>query len=118
MNDAAKIWGVQVVKWCCGLAARSCYRFLFPAWVANWFSVSFFWAKTGYSSDYIEEVLHKKKEEKTTLAIDLHRPTYIKVNRKYLHPDTLDAYGLPWEWDGVCIWDIFPPPLLLFRTDL
>ncbi|KAK5059914.1 hypothetical protein LTR84_009797 [Exophiala bonariae] len=56
--------------------------------------------KAGYSPDYIEEVLHKKKEEKTTLAIDLHRPTYIKVNRKYLHPDTLDAYGLPWEWDG------------------
>lgn len=78
----------------------------------------FLLGKTGYSSDYIEEVLHKKKEEKTTLAIDLHRPTYIKVNRKYLHPDTLDAYGLPWEWDGVCIWDIFPPPLLLFRTDL
>ncbi|KEF53959.1 uncharacterized protein A1O9_09754 [Exophiala aquamarina CBS 119918] len=56
--------------------------------------------KAGYSPDYIEEVLHKKKEEKATLAIDLHRPTYIKVNRKYLHPDTLDAYGLPWEWDG------------------
>ncbi|KIW99938.1 uncharacterized protein Z518_10866 [Rhinocladiella mackenziei CBS 650.93] len=56
--------------------------------------------KAGYSAEYIEEVLHKKKEEQATLAIDLHRPTYIKVNRKYLHPDTLDAYGLPWEWDG------------------
>lgn len=56
----------------------------------------------GYSSEYIEEVLHKKKAERETLAIDLHRPTYIKVNRKYLHPDTLDHYGLPWEWDSVC----------------
>ncbi|EXJ94102.1 hypothetical protein A1O1_02495 [Capronia coronata CBS 617.96] len=56
--------------------------------------------KAGYSSEYIEEVLHKKKSEQASLAIDLHRPTYIKVNRKYLHPDTLDAYGLPWEWDG------------------
>ena len=58
---------------------------------------------TGYSPEYIEEVLHKKKAERAnaTLAIDLHRPTFIKVNRKYLHPDTLDHYGLPWEWDAV-----------------
>jgi hypothetical protein len=27
------------------------------------------------------------------------RPTYIKVNKKYLLPETLDAYNLPWEWD-------------------
>jgi len=75
----------------------------FLARVANWIDSSFCSGATGYSPEYIEEVLHKKKEEKTTLAIDLHRPTYIKVNRKYLHPDTLDAYGLPWEWDGVRI---------------
>ncbi|KAL2416818.1 hypothetical protein ABEF95_005688 [Exophiala dermatitidis] len=56
--------------------------------------------KAGYSIEYIEEVLHKKKAEQATLAIDLQRPTYIKVNRKYLHPDTLDAYNLPWEWDA------------------
>ncbi|KIW63833.1 hypothetical protein PV04_08805 [Phialophora macrospora] len=54
----------------------------------------------GYSPEYIDEVLHKKKAERATLAIDLHRPTFIKVNRKYLHPDTLDHYGLPWEWDS------------------
>ncbi|KAL8776140.1 MAG: hypothetical protein Q9213_008380 [Squamulea squamosa] len=29
----------------------------------------------------------------------LDRPTYIKVHRKHLSPDTLDAYDLPWEWD-------------------
>lgn len=27
------------------------------------------------------------------------RPTYIKVHRKYLSPDTLDHFALPWEWD-------------------
>lgn len=55
----------------------------------------------GYSPEYIDEILHKKKKERETLAIDLHRPTFIKVHRKYLHPDTLDYYGLPWEWDSV-----------------
>lgn len=56
----------------------------------------------GYSPEYVEEILHKKKQERASsaLAIDLHRPTFIKVNRKYLHPDTLDYYGLPWEWDS------------------
>ena len=34
-------------------------------------------------------------------AIDLSRPTFIKVHRKYLSPDTLDKYYLPWEWDKV-----------------
>ena len=33
--------------------------------------------------------------------IDLARPTYFKVHREYLSPDTLDAYGLPWTWDQV-----------------
>ena len=63
-----------------------------------------FGKQTGYSPEYIDEVLHKKKAERQSqvLAIDLQRPTFIKVNRKYLHPDTLDHYGLPWEWDAVC----------------
>lgn len=34
-----------------------------------------------------------------TKVVDLNKPTYIKVHRKYLSPDTLDAYDLPWEWD-------------------
>ena len=33
-----------------------------------------------------------------TKTIDLKRPTYIEVHRKYLSPETLDAYELPWEW--------------------
>lgn len=36
-----------------------------------------------------------------TKVVDLNKPTYIKVHRKYLSPDTLDAYDLPWEWDDV-----------------
>jgi hypothetical protein len=45
----------------------------------------------------------RSKQEPTTRdrEIDLSRPTYIKVNRKYLLPDTLDHYKLPWEWDKV-----------------
>lgn len=30
--------------------------------------------------------------------VDLQRPPYIKVHRKHLSPDTLNAYDLPWEW--------------------
>ena len=30
--------------------------------------------------------------------LDLTRPTYIKVHRKYMSPETLDEYKLPWEW--------------------
>ncbi|KAL8953059.1 MAG: hypothetical protein Q9222_001052 [Ikaeria aurantiellina] len=32
-------------------------------------------------------------------VVNLNRPTYIKVHRKHLSPETLDAYDLPWEWD-------------------
>ncbi|KAL8791930.1 MAG: hypothetical protein Q9195_005506 [Heterodermia aff. obscurata] len=28
-----------------------------------------------------------------------NRPTYIRVHRKYMCPETLDTYELPWEWD-------------------
>ncbi|KAL8992219.1 MAG: hypothetical protein Q9169_007271 [Polycauliona sp. 2 TL-2023] len=33
--------------------------------------------------------------------IEPSRPTYLKVHRKHLEPDTLDAYDLPWEWDYI-----------------
>lgn len=74
---------------------------------------------SGYSLEHIEEVLHRKREKnkERDWAIDVSRPTYIKVRRKYLHPDTLDAYHLPWEWDSVSL-----PILLPFKpvklTDL
>ena len=43
-----------------------------------------------------------------TETVDLARPTYIMVHRKYLSPDTLDAYELPWEWK-----EVSPTPYLV-----
>ncbi|KAL8755998.1 MAG: hypothetical protein Q9199_003232 [Rusavskia elegans] len=34
-----------------------------------------------------------------TNVVNLSKPTYLKVHRKHLSPDTLDASDLPWEWD-------------------
>jgi hypothetical protein len=59
----------------------------------------------GYSDESIEKILEGKKgkkgEKHEKRIMDLTRPTYIKVNRKYLSPETLDVYNLPWEWDDV-----------------
>ena len=52
----------------------------------------------GYSEHHIEAILTKGKKPKVK---ELSRPTYIKVHRKHLSPETLDAYKLPWEWDDV-----------------
>ena len=64
--------------------------------------------KAGYSEDSIEKTLKGEQEkskggkgDKGRKIMDLTRPTYIKVHRKYLSPDTLDLYDLPWEWDEV-----------------
>lgn len=57
---------------------------------------------TGYSPDYIDDVLDEKKKNRghgSELAIDLDRPTYIRVQIKHLLPETLDHYLLPWEYD-------------------
>ena len=29
----------------------------------------------------------------------VRRPTFLKVNRKFMEPEILDRYNLPWEWD-------------------
>ncbi|KAI9881026.1 MAG: hypothetical protein M1830_008908 [Pleopsidium flavum] len=50
----------------------------------------------GYSEEHIEAILTKGKKPK---AKELSRPTYIKVHRKHLSPETLDVFHLPWEWD-------------------
>ena len=54
----------------------------------------------GYSEAHIESILRekRKKVEDNTLAMDLSRPTWIKVNRKHLVPETLEAYNLPWDF--------------------
>lgn len=64
--------------------------------------------QAGYSEDSIEQMLQNdgKGKEVQKKIVDLRRPTYIKVNRKHLSPDTLDAYSLPWEWDDVSYYAI------------
>ena len=75
------------------------------------------WAN-GYSNEQIERMMKKaeKKDhsghsdhtghkehagESSTKVLALSRPTFIKVHRKYLDPETLDVYQMPWEWDDV-----------------
>ncbi len=64
--------------------------------------------EAGYDEERIEKVLMKGEEGekhgnergKTKIA-DLTRPTYIKVHRKHVSPETLDEFNLPWEWNEV-----------------
>ncbi|CAP97849.1 Pc22g05610 [Penicillium rubens Wisconsin 54-1255] len=48
-----------------------------------------------------EEKEKKEKEEKEKKEKEKEETklTWIKVHRKHLLPDTLIAYGLPWDWD-------------------
>ena len=68
----------------------------------------------GYSKQSVEDILNKaekgKKSKHSNQIMDLSRPTYIKVNKKYLSPDTLDEYDLPWKWDEVSFhpYPLFP----------
>lgn len=60
--------------------------------------------QAGYTEVQAEAILQKKKREnkkkhQNSMAINLSRPTWIKVKRKWLLPETLDHYFLPWEWD-------------------
>ncbi|KAJ6149409.1 hypothetical protein N7471_000608 [Penicillium samsonianum] len=64
----------------------------------------------GYSEAEIDVIINKKKEEKKKEEKNEKKEekeekkeetklTWIKVHRKHLMPDTLIAYGLPWDWD-------------------
>ncbi|KAK5079208.1 hypothetical protein LTR64_002372 [Lithohypha guttulata] len=68
--------------------------------------------RAGYSPDYIEDILDEKKKSSSLarvgsksrrrenqLALEVSRPTYIRVQVRHLSEDTLDYYGLPWEYD-------------------
>ncbi|KAL8858977.1 MAG: hypothetical protein Q9178_004458 [Gyalolechia marmorata] len=48
-------------------------------------------------SEIIDSKQKWKKDE--SMVLNLDRPTYIKAHRKWLDPETLIAYDLPWEWD-------------------
>ena len=70
--------------------------------------------EVGYDEESIQKVLEKAekgggkllhKKEKDKLIMDLRRPTFVKVHRKHISPETLDAFDLPWQWDTVR----FPP---------
>ena len=60
--------------------------------------------QAGYSDESIEKIIQGRGGKGNGKKImDLTRPTYIKVHRKYLSADTLDIYEIPWEWDDVSI---------------
>ena len=65
------------------------------------------WAN-GYSDEQIERMIKKAEKKdsgrggsKSRDELALSRPTYVKVHRKHIDPETLDVYELPWEWDDV-----------------
>ena len=80
--------------------------------------------KAGYDEEEIEKILKGKERAHHgghgghghgghgEMVMDLARPTYIRVQRKHLSPETLDIYNLPWDRDEVS--DI---PLILFISD-
>lgn len=57
----------------------------------------------GYSQSTIESIIKKKKEKErdNRQAIDMARPTFIRVHTKYLSSATLEHFNLPWEYDRV-----------------
>ncbi|KAJ9215209.1 hypothetical protein DTO166G4_3287 [Paecilomyces variotii] len=51
----------------------------------------------GYVEEQIDSlVINKDKESRRK---EENKTTWVKVHRKYLLPETLDAFNLPWEWD-------------------
>lgn len=62
-------------------------------------------AEAGYSPSEIEDIInhkaeHDEKKHVNEMRIARLRPTYIKVHKKYLLPETLDVYRLPWSYDS------------------
>lgn len=43
------------------------------------------------------------EKEETDNRLMKPKPTYIKVHRKHISPDTLDVFRLPWEYDDVSV---------------
>lgn len=66
------------------------------------------WAN-GYSDEQIERMIMKAEKNepghgssrKSRNEIAMPRPTYVKVHRRHIDPETLDLYELPWEWNDV-----------------
>ena len=71
--------------------------------------------QVGYDEESIDKLLEKAEKggkghhkEKDNRIMDLRRPTFVKVHRKHISPETLDEYDLPWQWDTVRLPPSFP----------
>ncbi|KAI9819946.1 MAG: hypothetical protein M1827_006516 [Pycnora praestabilis] len=64
-------------------------------------------AKLGIEQRQIDTIIRREKEP---AVLDVGRKTtFIKVHRKHLSVETLDAYQLPWEWD------VFEPNYIIIK---
>lgn len=72
---------------------------------------------------FILESLMKDKSERVleiTEQMNMpnsNRPTYIRVHRKHISPDTLNTYDLPWQWEDVSLLCEFYHYFLGFALD-
>jgi hypothetical protein len=59
----------------------------------------------GYTEEQAKAMLQKRKdkEQGESMTMDLTKPTWIRIHRKYLAIETLQFYSLPWEWDEVSV---------------
>ncbi|MCJ1475899.1 hypothetical protein MMC13_004563 [Lambiella insularis] len=51
----------------------------------------------GHGHGHHDDIVHVHGNE--IQVVPLNRPTYIKVHKRHLDIETLEVYGLPWEWD-------------------
>jgi hypothetical protein len=61
----------------------------------------------GYSEEEATGAVRKKMDRRPTETLDWAKPTFVKVHRKYMLPETLEAYNIPWEWDEVISDNVF-----------
>lgn len=59
----------------------------------------------GYTEEQARAMLQRRrdKDQGESMIMDLSKPTWIRVHRKYLAIETLEFYSLPWEWDEVSV---------------
>lgn len=59
----------------------------------------------GYTEEQARAMLQRRrdKDQGESMTMDLSKPTWIRVHRKYLAIETLEFYSLPWEWDEVSV---------------
>jgi hypothetical protein len=59
----------------------------------------------GYTEEQAKAMLERRrdKEQGGSMIMELSKPTWIRIHRKYLAMETLQFYSLPWEWDEVSV---------------